>query len=66
MKLTQVEAARLMAAHEKAGKYRETMVIAAMNTKVEAERYDKVYAAWEAAEQRFAELVAGLTDSEGL
>jgi hypothetical protein len=59
MKLTQVEAARLMAAHEKA-------VDAAVNLAEMPASHLPLLPRKRAAERAFAELVAQLTDSEGL
>jgi hypothetical protein len=56
MKLTQQDGARLMAAHAK--------VLDAHRKYMTAAAYPVVV--YEAAEQRFAALVASLTDSEGL
>jgi hypothetical protein len=61
MKLTQVEAARLMAAHEK--------VITKMVRLVSADGEQSIQRATDsyvAAKDKFRELVAKLTDSEGL
>jgi hypothetical protein len=64
MKLTQVEAARLM--------WAGTEMAIAMSRydrlpdKSPQSEFKKRREAWKAAEQRFAELVAEYTDSEGL
>jgi hypothetical protein len=53
--LTQVEAARLMAAHEKALQAHEDRTAGRT-----------MWNRWKEAERDFAELVSSLTDSEGL
>jgi hypothetical protein len=62
MKLTQVEAARLMAAH---AKVREACALWAQ-VEPGHRLFEQRGNAVQAAEQRFAELVAEYTDSEGL
>jgi hypothetical protein len=61
MKLTQQDGARLMAA---AAKWASAAELLGMAKATYTTRSD--YKAHDAAEQRFAELVASLTDSEGL
>jgi hypothetical protein len=63
MKLTQTEGARLMAAHDRAGELRALYTKAVVRTKAVTPNLRREY---EAAEQRFAALVASLTESEGL